>query len=302
MNEAMTKRTTWTGCTAAILLAAGLCGCAGEVSAPGEEDRTSPSQNTQETLPAGERYTLSEEDKALYSAVIEQQAAELLALNPDYHIGYRLTFAELTGDEHAEMIITMCTEKGNSGDYLYTIKDGKVTGEFSWQYPALDGNLLVDEDGTVYEHYVFSPEIDGAKASYGYLTRYGNSPAAYFDFAEVTSNDKDAFIKAVDRVMWRAEGYHFIAEDELEKYKSENGYCFCAFELFVALNLDETVIDEAIATDLSMSTLIVSRETYDRLMEKEFAGLTDKKIPALTSDVITSPDGFDLSALKDITL
>ena len=68
------------------------------------------------------------------------------------------------------------------------------------------------------------------------------------------------------------------------------------------MNLDETVIDEAISTDLSMSTVIVSRETYDRLMEKSLAGLTDKEIPALTSDVITTPDGYDLSGLKDITL
>lgn len=263
---------------AVLLMTAGLCGC------------------------GGEKYTLSAEDKALYGEVISQQAEELLALNPGYHTGYRLTFAELTGDEHAEMMITMCTDKGNSTDYLYTIKDGAVTGEFSWQNPVLDGNLLADEDGTVYEHYVFSPETDGAKASYGYLTRFGNSPAAYFDFAEVTSDDKDAFIKAVDRVMWRLEGYHFIAEDELEKYKTGNGYSFCAFELFNALSLDETVIDEAIATDLSMSTVIISRETYDRLMEKALAGLTDKEIPALTSDVITNPGGFDLSALKDITL
>lgn len=266
------------GAAAVLLMAVGLCGC------------------------GGEKYTLSDEDKALYGAVIEQQTAKLLELNPDYHIGYRLTFAELTGDEHAEMIITMCTEKGSSGDYLYTIKDGEVTGEFSWQNPALDGNLLVDEDGTVYNHFVYSPEIDGAKASYGYLTRFGNSPTAYFDFAEVTSNDKDAFIAAVDRVMWRLEGYHFIAEDELEKYKSGNGYSFCAFEFHDALRLDETAFDEAIATDLSTNALIVSRETYDRLMEKELAGLTDKKIPALTSDVITSPGGFDLSALKDIIL
>lgn len=63
----MPRRTTRTICAAAgLLTAAGLCGC------------------------GGERYTLSDEDKALYGAVIEQETSELLELNPDYHIGYRL--------------------------------------------------------------------------------------------------------------------------------------------------------------------------------------------------------------------
>ncbi len=263
---------------AALLTAAGPCGC------------------------GGERYTLSDEDKALYGAIIEQETSELLELNPDHEIGYRLTFAELTGDEHAEMIITMCTESRNNTDYIYTIKDGKVYGEASWIYPALDGNLLVDEEGTVFNHFDYSPEIDGAEISFGYVTRYGNGHSPYFDYAAVTSADKDAFIAGVDRVMWMGEGYHFIPDDELQKYETGSGYGFYAFEMYEALRLDETAADEVITVDISTNALVIGKETYDRLMEKEFEGLTDKNIPALTSEVITAPDGFDFSALKDITL
>lgn len=72
--------------------------------------------------------------------------------------------------------------------------------------------------------------------------------------------------------------------------------------MYEAQRLDETAIDERITFDISTNALVIGKETYDRLMEKEFEGLTDKNIPALTSDVITAPDGFDFSALKDITL
>lgn len=284
-----------TAAIAVILISAVSCGCTTDNSAAagGADNSGKPSVG---------KFVLSEEDKELYGAMISDRAKELLELNPDTDIGFRITFAELNGDDHAEMIMTMCTEKGNAVDYIFTIEENEVTGVNSWLNPVLDSSLFTDSEGTLYENYVTERDINGADVTVGYLTRYVNSHSAYFDYASVTANDQEAFIAGVDRVMWRAEGYHFIQDDELEKYKDGSGYGFYAFELREALQLDENAYDEIVASDISPDTLVFTRQTYDRLMEKEFEGLTQKHVPALSTDVITSPDGFDFSLLKDITI
>lgn len=284
-----------TAAIAVILISAVSCGCTMDNSAAaGSADNSGK--------PSVGKFVLSEEDKELYGAMISDRAKELLELNPDTDIGFRITFAELNGDDHAEMIMTMCTEKGNAVDYIFTIEENEVTGVNSWLNPVLDSSLFTDSEGTLYENYVTERDINGADVTIGYVTRFGNSHAAYFDYASVTANDQEAFIAGVDRVMWRAEGYHFIQDDEIEKYKDGSGYGFYAFELREALQLDENAYDEIVASDISPDTLVFTRQTYDRLMEKEFEGLTPKHVPALSTDVITSPDGFDFSLLKDITI
>ncbi len=284
-----------TAAIAIILISAVSCGCTTDNSAA-----SGSSENSEK--PYAGKFVLSEEDKALYGAMIGDRAKELLELNPDTDIGFRITFAELNGDDHAEMIMTMCTEKGNAVDYIFTIEETEVTSVNSWLNPVLDSSLFTDSEGTLYENYVTERDINGADVTVGYLTRYGNSHSAYFDYASVTANDQEAFIAGVDRVMWRTEDYHFIQDDELENYKDGSGYSFYAFELWETLRLDENAYDEIVASELSPDALVFNKQTYDRLMEKEFAGLTPKYIPALSTDVITSPDGFDFSMLKDITI
>lgn len=284
-----------TAAIAAILISALSCGCTADNSAAsGCADNSGK--------PSVGKLVLSDEDKALYGEMIGGSAKELLELNPDTHIGFRITFAELNGDDHAEMIITMCTEKGNSVDYIYTIEENQVTGLNSWLNPTLDSSLFTDSEGTLYENYVIERDFNDADVTIGYVTRFGNSHAAYFDYASVTATDKDAFLAGVDRVMWMADGYHFIQDDELQNYTNGSGYSFYAFEFQEALRLDESSYDEIMTSDLSTHALIFNKQTYDRLMKKEFEGLTPKYIPALSTDVITSPDGFDFSLLKDITI
>lgn len=295
----MTKHSILTGCAA--LLSAVLCSCSANTSAePGNAD-SAPSDISGSAVGTG--YSLSDEDMALYnSRIIGQLAKDLMDLNPGIYTGFRVTFADLSGDDSAELILTMCNDRGNSCDYICTAGENGIAPVNSWHYPVLDGKLMIDSNGDLFNYCVLSMEYNGAEISIGYLTRYENSPEAYFDFSAVTADNAGAFIDGVDRALWRSEDYHFITDDRLEQYMDGSGYGLYAINMYNAIELDENATDIAIDVDLSTKCLTFTKQDYDRLMEKQLYGLADRKLPALSTDVISSPDGFDFSMLKDITL
>ena len=250
-----------------------------------------------------EGFSLSDEDRALYEKIIESEAESFLELNPDYHIGYKLTFAELTGDEHAEMIITMCTKDRNSLDYIYTINAGEVERMNAWHSGSmLDGNLLADGDGEMWNEYRFSPEVDGAEVNSYMITRLGNSGATYFDFLTVTAKEVEAFNAGIDRILVMDEGKHYLSNDDIEKYRDGSKYGFYAIEYHNLLEIDESFTDELekgiISSDIFIESFIVDKKTYDIIYDAYYDRFTDVRVPALTSELITEPAGFDLSKLK----
>jgi len=252
---------------------------------------------------SGGGFSLSDEDRALYEKIIGSETEKFLDLNPDYHIGYKLTFAELTGDEHAEMIITMCTEDRNSLDYIYTINDGEIEMMNSWHSGSmLDGNLLADRDGGMWNEYRFSPEVEGAKVNYYTITRLGNSGALYFDFLTVTAKESEAFTAGIDRIMMMKEGNHYLSDEDIEKYRDGSGYGFYAIDYHNLLELDEDFSEELengiISSDLDTNSYIVNKKTYDIIHDAYYNLFTDPRIPALTSELIAEPTGYDLSNLK----
>lgn len=255
---------------------------------------------------SGESFSLSDEDRALYEEIIESEAERFLELNPDYHIGYKLTFAELTGDEHAEMIITMCTETRNSGDYVYTINNGEIEMMNSWlNGNILDGNLLADKDGELWNEYRFSPEVDGADVNYYTITRFGDCGALYFDFLTVTAKESAAFIAGIDRIMMMNEGSHYLSDEDTKKYRDGSGYGFYAIDyrnLLDLIELDKDFTEELrngmISSDPGMNTFIVNKKTYDVIHDAYYDMFTDQRVPALTSELFTEAAGFDLSKLK----
>lgn len=249
-----------------------------------------------------EGFSLSNEDRALYEKIIESEAERFLELNPDYHIGYKLTFAELTGDEHAEMIITMCTENRNSLDYIYTINEGEVEIMNSWHSGSmLDGNLLADGDGEIWHEYRFSPEVDGAEVNSYMITRLGNSGATYFDFLTVTAKEVEAFNAGIDRILVM-DGKHYLSDDDIEKYRDGSKYGFYAIDYRNLLEIGDDFIEELedgiISADIFINSLIVDKKTYDIIHDAYYDRFTDVRVPALTSELITEPAGFDLSKLK----
>lgn len=250
-----------------------------------------------------EGFSLSDEDRVLYEKIIESEAERFLELNPDNHVGYKLTFAELTGDEHAEMIITMCTEDRNSLDYIYTINEGEVEIMNSWHHGSmLDGNLLADGDGEMWNEYRFSPEVDGAEVNSYMITRLGNSGAPYFDFLTVTAKESEAFNAGIDRILVMDEGKHYLSEDDIEKYRDGSKYGFYAIEYHNMLEIDEGFTDELekgiISGDIFINSFIVDKKTYDIIHDAYYDRFVDPRVPALTSELITEPAGFDLSKLK----